>query len=431
MPVDEVARLCAKLPALLDAEADAHDSPLVSALEVAWLEGRAGSTPTGGDWVARSIHEWPEFCLRWREDAGGTETVGVSTIMDFAGATHGSAPARLAMLVYELIGGHRRAVAGHAISPVAALNEAGNDVVARAVRGGFADCRGFWRAWEGAMAGQIAERGRRGGGVPGRELRIPRWLLDRAQPGDVLRLEPGDLSTHPPVRLVARAQFRLGRSRSQSDFPVRAGVAGQQDSESSKQLSRVHACAEATAAGLALRDGDGEKPSTNGSTFNDAALDPTQPMALTGTGVLTFGAAGAGYRLQVVPLPGRRLSDARIANLADWGGAPSDAAPLHAEHGAVIFEPLDGQPVLLNAVWLFSEICCEVTPSGELVWSREEQLGPLAFLYRHGCFWLANLRLTSTAVRLDEGVLESGCIAPLTSGQTLEIGAARFAVSVG
>lgn len=326
----EVARLLAGLPAILDGVAE-RPVDLLRALRVEFDTEVSMEAP---------VESWPEFRLVL--DEGGFD--GTTVLMNRL--TGADAMGQLAGLVYELLGGPRRDTRD--FSPVASLGEAGNAVLRRALNGGaFANCEEFWRAWLETL--EVGEK------------------------NDVLELVPAD-GALPTARLVARAEFRIGRSRKRCDWPARVEVGGVYDAAASERVSRVHVVGEWRADGPIFRDGDDGRPSANGTTFNGVTVAADEGHPIGVGGIL---ALGGEYRLDV-----RRLGD------------------------AVIFRPLDGRDTVRDAVWVRSEIAFSVSPDGRLVWGE----GAKRLRYRNGRFWI------------------DGELSPLNSGQSVELGAARFLI---
>jgi hypothetical protein len=394
----------------LEADADAGRLPSLSAVplnEQVQIE----------QWLELPVTEWSPFSL-WLnchpmrlEDQTVTQSPGEPR--PFRG------PATLAHVLYELLGGARQMGVPQHFPPLPAVNEAGNAMLRRAINGHGTseDCVTFWERWLRACDMQ-----------PPAAWRIPRWLLNVASPGDVLRLLTD--ASLPAVELIARRRFRLGRSRSRSDFPTRVHRSdGSLDEAVTAQFSRVQALGEWTGSALTWRDGDGEKASTNGTHWEDTALSSIQGTAFSTAGVLTLARS---YRIQVVPLPSTGLTGpASILNLSNWSGfkqsVPVDALPF----GAVLLRPLDGQPITRDAIWLGMEIGFEPGVSGSFDWGLPSRTRRAAcFLHLHGCFWIANSGLESNTLRLNDAALDPGQIAPLSEGQDLEIAGRRYKVTV-
>ena len=159
LPAAEVAQLLAGLPAILDAGGE-RPGDLLRALQVESDSEISMEAP---------VSSWPRFRLVLDDDAFDR-----STILPHA-RPGTDATAQLAGLIYEMLGGPRRDTRD--FSPLAAIGEAGNALLGRALRGGpFANCEVFWRAWLQTL--EVQER------------------------CAVLDLFPAD-AAHPPVRLVA------------------------------------------------------------------------------------------------------------------------------------------------------------------------------------------------------------------------------------
>ncbi len=253
------------------------------------------------------------------------------------------------------------------------------------------------------------------------EWRIPRWLLGDAQAGAVLDLLPTE-DGYPPVRFSARAQFRIGRSRDMSDFPVR--FASLPDvGENVRELSRVHVLMELCPNGLTFRDGNGEKRSTNGSAYGNEPLDPKRPFFLHGRDVLVLSEE---YRLEVVPVLRRQGLMFEPVNFDEWKGATMPFDFQSAIAGAVYFLTLDNHPMIRDAVWLLSDMGFCLSSEGRFAWVDTDDSATGWMLYRSGTFWLANVSLEEGQARIDDSVLEVGQIAPLIDGQRLEIGSCEF-----
>jgi hypothetical protein len=421
LPLEEVLRLVKKLPELPDT-ADGMGA-WINELLVQW------ETCTGaeaGDWAGRSVREWPPFLLRWRtrvenqerEDSGAT----LATILPPAAGTAPAPPAQLALLIYELLGGSRRAWGDRTLSPLAALDEEGNTVLRRATRGEFADIAGFLRVWELAVAEQLSAAGN---GLSSQTWQVPRWVRHTAQSGKALQLEPaaGGL----PVHLVARPQFRIGRSRGQSDLPIRIWTEeGHEDVEASAQISRLHVLAELTPDGPVLRDGNGAQPSANGSSFNGVPLSASHPTLIECSGELTLGGSAS---LELLTIPRTALSELEIPG-SERVDVPPGGTESRPAFGAIAARVLTARVALLrDAVWLFSELGGEIGASGALRWVAGSA-AHFAFLRRHESFWMVNVRCQSGEVRLDDAILTPGQIAPLTTGQVLDLGTARFNVAI-
>ena len=67
----------------------------------------------------------------------------------------------------------------------------------------------------------------------------------------------------PGIRIVARDRFRIGRSRSLSDLPLRVSEHGAFSTERTNEISRTNVTWDSRMGGFF--DGDGSRPSANGA----------------------------------------------------------------------------------------------------------------------------------------------------------------------
>jgi hypothetical protein len=260
-----------------------------------------------------------------------------------------------------------------------------------------------------------------------RTFRIPERLLGVAQLASLLELTPVDKPA-VPTRFVSRSIFKIGRSRRLSDLPTRSS----NDSgagEAIKELSRVHAIVQRAGAGLAFRDGNGERPSSNGSLWNGTALSHTGPTPITGPGMLLLSPTSCRFRLEVLPLAENAFARLEIENLMQWTGADTTLAHQPSPFSALTFRHPRGAMVVRQSVFLLSAIGAEIKPSGEFSWRGEEDEPPQIILHRAGAFWIANVA-TEGEMRVDDLALAPGEIAPLAEGHTLTLDSVSFRLTV-
>ena len=125
-------------------------------------------------------------------------------------------------------------------------------------------------------------------------------------------LTPSDGGT--PIRLVARTQFSIGRSRAEADLVARFLPETSENATRTHELGRVHVLGEIIGGVPALRDGNGTQPSANGSTFDARPLNANSPTALRQRGVLDL--AGR-FAFEVIPHLAAG-EDFAVENLAAW-----------------------------------------------------------------------------------------------------------------
>src|SRR4030095_648923 len=185
--------------------------------------------------------------------------------------------------------------------------------------------------------------------LPKRSLRIPDAFLKDARPATILRLIPRDVS-FAPIHLFARNSFKVGRSLYHADFITRVLPETAENEKLTKEIGRVHVLLERSGSEIAIRDGNGEQPSVNGSRIDGGALTHDKPVPRTKKPVVSL---YRNYELEVVPLLGVDDRGCEISNEADWSGP--DALPVPGS-GAVVFRPLNNQPSLRQAAWTLSRL---------------------------------------------------------------------------
>jgi hypothetical protein len=243
------------------------------------------------------------------------------------------------------------------------------------------------------------------------------------QIGTMLKLIPSDI-TNVPVQLIARPQFKIGRSLYQADFIARVLPETADNEKQTKEIGRVHVTAELKGGRLVLFDGNGAQPSVNGSSLGGATLSAERPTPLEGPGVL---ALFKNYELDVLPLLGASDLGWDLANESMW---PGPGATTPSMHGAVVFTPRRNQPMLRKAVWLFTRLDFTIGSGSEIVWVEAGSAQSAATFFHHrGQFWIANFALPESP-NIAGNVLGMNLAAPLISGQALLLGQGRYTVEV-
>ncbi len=99
---------------------------------------------------------------------------------------------------------------------------------------------------------------------------IPRQFLSSTQPGTKLVLEPAEGSTGfiRGIHLVARPEFKLGRSREEADFLTWFWPRSADHDAMTRRMSGVHVAGKLEGGKILIRDAE----STNGSTFEGHPL---------------------------------------------------------------------------------------------------------------------------------------------------------------
>jgi hypothetical protein len=233
-----------------------------------------------------------------------------------------------------------------------------------------------------------------------------------------LRLVPYDDST--PIHLVARSQFRIGRSPDDADWIARFQPETPENEIFTNEIGRVHAIGEIIDGWATLRDGNGDEASINGSTLDGEPLTADAGTLVQQRGILTLGEL---YAVDLVPLfsePG----DFLIEGYFEWQEDMSDV------HGAIVFAPRLLEPTLRDAVWIFTRLDFTLRPHGGPAWLRPQRGNPAAFLRCVGSFWLANAGLFGGELRVDERSVGVGEAVPLTGAQSLWLGAREYSIEI-
>ncbi len=434
LPAAFALRLLDSLPAILDFIA-ARSLPLPRQL-LAKLLVRFDDRIAPDEVAELPIAQWPPFGLKVNPlsvrgsllETDGETTMTTVADLRSAAPDHGiPAPARLAELLYEVLGGPVRTGRERRYTPLPALREEGNGVLRRAMlESPYQDCRSLWADLTLAEPSELRPT------IPlaippepaDRPWTIPAALVVPATAGTLLKLLPENLAL-PAIHLVARPAFTLGRSLFHADFITRFLPESPGNDDLTNQLSRAHVLAEGTGGRLTIRDGNGDTASVNGTSLDDEPLDSDPPTPLRDRALLTLGGV---YSLEVIPLVSTAPQALRISNLPEnlaGAAGPTELA------GAVFFFPAHRQPAVRHAVWLFSHAGFGLDGAHRIVWDqRGRGVSPAVFFYDRGCFWLGNRTLPDDALEVAGVALTRGELAPLVKGQALRIGTLRFNVEL-
>jgi serine/threonine protein kinase len=260
--------------------------------------------------------------------------------------------------------------------------------------------------------------------APG-ELMIPPELLNVAQSGRALRLNRVGVESPQQIAVYAGNCFRIGRL-GHLELVTRFLPRNKANDTKTKRLSKVHITARCERNQILLFDGDGRRKevsgSANGSTFQTKALSPTNPLRLVESGELQLARV---YSIKVIPLLKETNQVPVIVNLDDWiGSIAESAAPLN---GVILFIPSERSEVDVT-LWLFSTASFSV--SGSLLDFALPAAGPTigALRYFGGYFWIE--QQSTAALLVNDLRLGIGEIAPLTTGQTVEVNSIKYAVNI-
>ena len=238
------------------------------------------------------------------------------------------------------------------------------------------------------------------------------------EPAESLYLTPTDES--PCIHLIARPQFRIGRSPDHSDWVAQFQPDTPENQIFTNELGRVHVVGEIVQGRPALRDGNGTDPSINGSTFNHQPLNSNAGIPVRRRGMLTLGEL---YAIDLVPFFSER-DDFLVEGLPEWRGQDADA------HGAIVFAPRLFEPTIREAAWIFTRLDFALRPTGGPAWLAPDRENVATFLRCSGEFWLVNANLPHGELIVDGHDLSDGDAVPLTTARTLRLGAREYAIEL-
>jgi serine/threonine protein kinase len=254
-------------------------------------------------------------------------------------------------------------------------------------------------------------------------LMIPLGLLGSAQAGTVLRLKR-ESETGEQLVACVRNRFRIGRSAAAgADLATRFLPRTKANDTKTKRLSRIHVTAKCEKGQVLLFDGDSVTPSANGSTFDAQALSTETPLTLLKPGTLRLAEV---FSIRVIPRTLGHGDAPMIANLGDWKGPARESNPPVA--GAIVFAPNDLNEIRV-AVWLFSVApfgSSGASPLDFALTASDREIGALR--YYRGCFWIE--QRSAGFVSINGLALAPAEIAPLVTGQTLEVSGSRYTVTI-
>lgn len=382
-------------------------------------------------WRGEPVAKWPDFHVKLNPlsianflPTGADDAMNTMVNVRPRASAMLTPVAAFAGMLYELLGGPHLTGLKPRFTPLSALNEAGNAVLRRTIEGRAGSCETLWNELKSASGLEPARKKALPPPLPARrQLRIPAELVGAVQPGTMLKLIPSDI-TNVPVHLLARPQFKIGRSLYQADFIARVLPETAENEKLTKELGRVHVTAELKGARLVFLDGNGEQPSVNGSSFAGVPLSGERPTSLDKPGVL---ALYKNYELDVLPLLNSSDLGWDLANESEWPGP--NPAPATVS-GAVVFTPRRNQSMLRKAVWFFTRLDFTFNARGELTWTEAgsaESAG--SFFHHRGQFWMANFALKEPPT-IGSVTLARDYAAPLVSGQVMLLGPARYTVEV-
>jgi hypothetical protein len=253
---------------------------------------------------------------------------------------------------------------------------------------------------------------------------IPEPFLTQAETGTKLKLEPADVAagrTVAAIHLVARNEFRLGRSRALSDFLTWFWPRSPENDDRTKRLSKVHVIAESSEQRLVLRDAG----SANRSTFEGQPLSENENDVLDQRGTLILGLE---YHLDVTPFESTFTGNLQVSNIRKWSGPPEKEKPNVL--GAVRFMPINSELALHNAVWMFSDAhfgCSRLNAVVLDLPGAAEIEGRFSYFRKN--FWIETLP-TGTGVQVGGHQLSPLELVPIVTGTEIVIAGQMYRATV-
>jgi TIR domain len=250
---------------------------------------------------------------------------------------------------------------------------------------------------------------------------IPPQFVGCAETGTKLKLEPAGAvpGAIRGIHLVARPEFKLGRSRQESDFLTWFWPRTPENEELTRRLSRVHVVGNVERGRVLLHDAG----STNESTFEGLPLHLEENNELKRRGTLFLGHE---YAVDIAPFDTTLPGGLRIENERVWNG-PAARAP--GVSGCVRFIPTNSEVALYDALWLFTDANFGSSRLNPLVLGLPK-IGEVEgrFHYYRGNFWIEAFQ--GSMIRIGAVALAPNEIAPITSAQELIIAGTAFRVTI-
>jgi hypothetical protein len=243
-------------------------------------------------------------------------------------------------------------------------------------------------------------------------------------PGLVLRLVPqaGGAATAqmtPPLRIVARPRFLLGKELLQS-----ASLADFLAPNSFGPVGRVQAVLTLRDDEILIQDGNGEKKSVNGTKLDDEAL-PAAPVPASFAHDRTLLLATV-FSLTARHLPGDAPAGPPLGSAIKV--SVNRTVQVRNLTGAMRFAPTGGLPLPVVALWLFTDATIGTAPACA-VCLPATGLAEMHARVHHwqGGFWIENLR-SGPGVGLGDRALPKGEAVPLHQGDVLKLGNVAYDV---
>lgn len=250
---------------------------------------------------------------------------------------------------------------------------------------------------------------------------IPPQFLGSVEAGTKLKLEPGGAAagTVRGIHLVARPEFKLGRSRQEADFLTWFWPRTTENEDLTRRLSRVHVVGKIKNGKTLLHDAG----STNESTFDGLPLHAEENNEIKRRGTLFLGHE---YALDITPFDTTLPGGLQIKNERSWNGPPAKSLGVS---GSIRFIPSNAEVALYDALWLFTDANFGSSRLNPLVLDLSN-IGEVEgrFHYYRGHFWVEAFQ--GSMIRVGAVALRPNEIVPITHAHEVVIGGTAFRATI-
>jgi hypothetical protein len=263
-------------------------------------------------------------------------------------------------------------------------------------------------------------------------------VASRPLSGALLKLVPPPLKGSgpppgPPIHLVARPRFVLGRRLESVDFAACFFPDNPENRQKTMVISRVNTTLFLKGNQILVQDGElveesKFKASMNGTVIDGQTITTAVPIDFTKERRLWLGQSG--YELAVVQLPAVAPGGPLIPPTATLSTHPTmllSQRPL----GCLRFRPVSCREVRVAAVWMFSEAAVGADAQSAVVLDAPG-VPPLAVRFHHwkDGFWLEVPLEGKSVVTLDGRQRAAGDVVPLQALHQLGVGPLNYELHV-
>ena len=419
LPAEEAFHILRDAPEILESSAEdfAATEPLVNRIVIHFEKLERDDQMK--ELIAAPASSWPRFRLHLTP--GGGDPAPGRTAAVLLPDSVGSKAAHLALLVSEMIGGVRRDAIGRPVfSPLSALNEEGNDLLLSAISGGCdISVRDIWSRLLRCSKPSLSA------------IRAAPKLSTPPDSGAPLTAAGFELEAldggQPNIRFSSGKRFQIGRSRASADYPITLSERSDGPAGFVTQLSRFQAVLQVGSQGVTVHDGDGKKPSTNGTRMDNQPLDAARGRPLSRRAILVLGGR---YRLELVPITPAREAKTERNELFQGGRLNDSQISQSSEVSGVFVNPIDRQSTEPSAVWLFGEAPFISSRDGAIVWTEDISEMAGAFCFQDGSYSI-RAGAGGEPLAVNDAPLDPRETRPLRKGTRLQIGTRHYICRAG